>query len=75
MKTGKRLKAKRPVFHKGKKENPGNNMTVIVASQSLKKNIFLKFIFKHNKDKKAVACMRRQMAPLANLQTVLSGGE
>jgi len=32
MKTGKRLKAKRPVFHKGKKEDPGNNVTIIFTS-------------------------------------------
>lgn len=68
MKTGKRLEAKRPTLHKGKKEDP--NMPFNVTSVAEKEHLVI-----HSKDKKAVACMRRQMAPLANLQTVLNGGE
>lgn len=55
-------------MHKGKKEDP--NMPFNVTSVAEKEHLVI-----HSKDKKAVACMRRQMAPLANLQTVLNGGE
>lgn len=39
VKTGKRLRAETPIFHKGKEDNPGNNMIVTVTSVTEKEHL------------------------------------
>lgn len=39
MMTGKRLRAEAPIFRKGRRENPGNNMIVTVTSVTEKEHL------------------------------------